>query len=127
MGILVCLITIHKFKLAITTFHVVKRDHLFDGGPSTCSVNLVSFPPLRLPFKRVDSAVRGTIHRSISGDEGVPVAKRAGPKCGWDVGRWIAGGCIGQWGRTLFSPCRRASGMRRSPRSPSCLEAVNEE
>ena len=57
---------------------------------------LVSCPPLRLPFGRVDSVVGGTIHRSISGGEGVRVAERGGPKCGWDVGRWIAGGCIGQ-------------------------------
>ena len=51
---------------------------------------------LALAFGRVDSVVGGTIHRSISGGEGVPVAERGGPKCGWDVRRWIAGGCIRQ-------------------------------
>ena len=28
----VCLITIHKFTLAVTIFHVARRDHLLDGG-----------------------------------------------------------------------------------------------
>jgi hypothetical protein len=49
---------------------------------------LGQFSTLRLPFERVDSTVGGTIDRSVSGSEGVPVAERAGPKCGCDAGRW---------------------------------------
>ena len=44
---------------------------------------LGQFSALRLPFERMD-----TIDRSVSGSEGVPVAERAGPKCGCDAGRW---------------------------------------
>jgi hypothetical protein len=40
--------------------------HLFD--------RLGQLSALRLPFERVDTAVGGTIDRSMSGNEGVPVA-----------------------------------------------------
>ena len=43
--ILVCLITMHKFKLAVTTFHVARRDHLLDGGRpvrSTCQLSTLA-------------------------------------------------------------------------------------
>ena len=39
--ILVCLITIHKFTLAVTTLHLAGRDHLLDGGPAVQSTRSV--------------------------------------------------------------------------------------
>ena len=63
---------------------------------------LGQFSASRLPFERVDSTVGGTIDSSVSGSKGVPVAERAGPKCGCDAGRWRLRWTVsrGEWSKT---------------------------
>jgi hypothetical protein len=63
------IITKHEFKLAVTGFHA-GQDHFLDGVEVHLFHRLGPLFTLCLPFECMDSAVGGTIDRSMSGSEG---------------------------------------------------------